>query len=848
MQPVGPWKIACVGNAHIDVAWLWTVEETRRKCARTFATVLSLMDQYGEWHFIQSQPQLYEFLKRDYPGLYVRIASSIQQKRWEPTGAMWVEADTVLISGESLVRQILFGTRFFYSEFRVKNTLLWLPDSFGYTAALPQIIRKSGLKYFMTTKMSWNEFNRIPMDTFQWQGIDGSQVLTHLITAPMLHRRLQREVHTYRSETSVAQIQGAWEKYSQQDINKTVLYAYGHGDGGGGPTQEMLERLQRLMKLPGIGQCYHSQAEDFFDKLSSLPSKSWPVWDKELYFECHRGVYTTRAQSKRSNRKCELLYRDAEMFSAWAQVLGKPYPQTELNEGWKKLLRNQCHDIISGVCVPSVHEQCERDYAAIEAVGKQTRDAAIEHIISHVGTGGQELPAIFVFNSLSWKRTDIVTVEVAIIGTFDLIGPGGDCILYQVISSSLDAQVIAFEATVPSYGYAIYCIKTETPLSQSAVTSGKASACGNTLENQFFKIKISNRGEIISLLHKIANREVLADNCGKENTPANVFQFFQDKPLVYEAWDIDLSYYQKKLKPEVTKEGVSIIEPGPVRAGIEIKQRLKLGDRESIIKQRIYIYASVPRIDFETEVDWQEEQTLLKVAFPVNVHSDHATYDIQFGNIQRSTHWNTDRDMAQFEVWGHKWADLSDSQQSHGVSLLNDCKYGWDIKGNVMRLTLLRSPREPDPDVDRGKHRFTYSLYPHKGDWREGRTVHQAYQLNCPLVPVTAMVSPTTRSFSFIDVDCENIIIETVKRAENSNDIIVRIYESHGKDVDKVKLTFGLGIARATECNLMEVEEEENLHNVNLDGNQLAIHNVKKYEIVTLRIEFLQNTEGVASE
>jgi len=854
MQSRVQWKAACIGNAHIDLAWLWSMEETRRKCARTFSTVLSLMEQYDYWYFIQSQPQFYEFLRRDYPQIYKGIKKYVIG-RWEATGAMWVEADTTLVSGESLVRQILFGTRFLRQEFGVVNTLLWLPDSFGFTAALPQILVKSGVKYFMTTKMSWNEFNRIPMDTFRWVGIDGSEVLTHFITSPMRHHRLQREVHTFRGDASVKQIQGAWEKYLQRGINKTVLYAYGCGDGGGGPTREMLERLKRLANFPGVGQCQHRRAEDFFKNLS--PAVNWPRWDGELYFECHRGVFTTRARNKRSNRKCELLYREAELFSVWAQQLGKSYPQGELNEGWKELLRNQCHDILAGVCVRAVHDQCERDYALIEAVGKQARDAAHKHIASRINIQGADL-AIVVFNSLSWKCTDIVTVEVEVRDAFELLDPKGNRVPYQVISASLNRQTIIFEAKVPSCGYATYRIRKVETSPQDADTGEELPrAQDGVLENKFFKIEVSPAGEITSLCDKAADRQVLPKDDKGKLRPANVFQWFWDKPLVYEAWDIDLSYYQKKIEPEVTIESARVIESGPVRAGIEVKRRFKreVGDREFVsgITQRIYIYASIPRIDFETEVDWQEEQTLLKVAFPVDVHSDHATYDIQFGNIERPTHWNTSWDLARFEVWGHKWADLSEGEKGgYGVSLLNDCKYGWDIKGNVMRLTLLRSPKEPDPEVDRGKHCFTYALYPHQGDWRDADTVRQAYQLNCPLVPVVEKTHSEDRSlplsFSFVSVDCKNVVVETVKKAEDDDRTIVRIYECQGKSVKEVTLTLGGDIAEKSECNLMEeaskcnsMEEEPTRQ-----GNKLTT-SIEKYEIKTFRLKFAQKEEPSVS-
>lgn len=806
-------SILFAGHSHIDVAWLWPLEETRRKCGRTFATVLSLMDQYPDYHFLQSQPQLYKYTKEDFPQVYERLCRRVAEGRWEATGGMWVEADTNVPSGESLVRQVLFGKRFFRQEFGVDNTLLWLPDVFGYTAALPQIIAKSGMEYFMTTKVSWNQWNKIPYDTFWWEGLDGSRVLTHFITAPVPAGVLGT-IATYNGNVELPQVQGTWADYKQKSINDTVLYAFGHGDGGGGPTREMLETLSRLKDFPGVPRCRQGKAEQFFADLAARLKASGaevPVWKGELYFELHRGTYTTQARTKKNNRKSEVLYHDAELFSAWASLLGHPYPQQALNTGWETILLNQFHDVLPGSSIREVYEESERQFVDVQRAGLEARDSALRALASQV-----DLPedrALVVFNSLSWNRTDLATAMLDVEGDFELLDEEGQPVAYQRVSE----EEIVFIATVPACGYATYRLR-----------AGRASECVSrldatteALENEFYRVALTPEGTISSLFDKQNQREVLA-----AGAMANAFQRFEDKPLAHDAWDIDLFYRQKMWTDGVT-EDLRVIEAGPVRAGVEFKRRFS----RSLITQRLFVYQGLPRIDFATEVDWHEKHVLLKVAFPVDVHSSRATYDIQFGNLERPTHWNTSWDWARFEVCAQKWADLSEGD--YGVSLINDCKYGYDVKENLLRLTLLRSPESPDPKADEGLQEFTYALYPHAGDWRSG-TVRRAYELNYPLVAVLESPHPGALppSASFVTADCDNVIVETVKKAEDDESLILRIYECYNQR-GEVTLTFSRNLAEACDCDLME----ENRTPPACESNTFRTF-VKPYEIKTFALKF----------
>ncbi len=804
----------CVGHTHIDVAWLWTLARTREKTARSFSTVLNLMQEYPEYIFMSSQPQLYQFVKEDHPELYEKIRSRIAEGRWEAEGAMWLEADCNLASGEALVRQLLFGTRFFEREFGVKNSILWLPDVFGYSAALPQILKKSGIDYFMTTKISWSEYNKMPYDTFMWRGLDGTEILTYFITTQ--DYASDSHLTTYNGNLIPAQVKGAWHRYQQKDMNDEVLIAYGYGDGGGGPTREMLENAMRMQKgIPGCPRVRQGKAIDFFKRLDSRTSgdKKLPKWVGELYLEYHRGTYSSMARNKKFNRKSELMYQAAELFCVADSLLAgsSSYPREKLNQGWEIILLNQFHDILPGSSIKEVYEDSMEQYLQVLNSGQQMIDASIASIAGKITL---DEPSVVVFNPLGFERNDLASFDLPEgYENAEILDSNG-----RAVPSQPDGRGgITFLASgVPSNGYKAYKIMK----SAGSTELSSKTAFDNLLENRFYKILFDGNKNIVSLYDKVNSREVL-----KPGERANILQAFEDKPHNHDAWDINI-YYQEKMWEITDADSAEIIEAGDVKTTVRIRRKFC----DSSITQEITVYNYVPRIDFKTYIDWKESHELLKAAFPVDIHSDRATYEIQYGNVERPTHWNTSWDQAKFEVCAHKWADLS--EDGYGVSLMNDCKYGYDIHDGVMRLTLLKSAKEPNTDADREMHEFTYSLYPHAGDFKAAGTVQMAGALNCPLV--ARVENPHAGSlpseFSLVRVDSENVQLEVVKKAEDSDDIIIRLYECYNRR-SAVTLTFCTALSSVWECSLME----EELHTLEHGENTFTFE-IKPYEIKTFKL------------
>jgi len=812
-------RIRAIGHAHIDVAWLWPLAQTRQKTARTFSTVLRLMERYPNYHFIGSQAQLYRFLEEDYPEMLEEVRRRIAEGRWEVNGATWVEMDTNVTGGESLVRQFLYGRRAFRELLGAEGDVLWLPDVFGYTGSLPQIIRRAGIRYFMTTKISWNQYNRFPYDTFYWVGIDGTPVLTHFPTAPS-----GSWFYTYNAQLTPAQVRGTWQQNRSKDITDEILMTYGYGDGGGGPTHEMLEMGSRLANHPGAPRVVMGTANGFFHDLEErLQGKRVPEWAGELYLEYHRGTLTSQAQNKRANRKAEVLYHEAEALAAAATLIGGQYPAEELRRGWELILLNQFHDIIPGSSIRAVYEDSAQDYARAFEIGRRVRDEATALIGSGLAREVKGEGAL-VLNTQGWDRTGIVEVGAPTRGGMVLVDvASGEPVPTQALEGG--SRILALAQGVPAYGYRTYEWRKG---SAAPAPAPGVHADERSLETPFLRLTLDERGHITSCYDKRARREVLA-----EGEPGNVLQAFEDKPLAHDAWDIDI-FYQDKMWPVDHVSYIRVLENGPLRAAIEMRRVF----RHSIIVQRLHGYVHTPRIDVETEVDWHEHHVLLKVAFPVAVHSAHATYEIQFGAVERPTHWNTSWDYARFEVCGHRWADLSEGD--YGVSLLNDCKYGHDIKGHVMRLTLIKSATAPDPEADQGLHRFTYSLLPHSGDWRSG-TVRQGADLNDPLMvadlpagnPSKAAALPPV--YSLLCCDAPHVVVDTVKGAEDGHGIIVRVYEAHNQR-GRVTLTFAHALADVWECNLME----ENEAPVATEG-QACSFAITPYQIRSFRVCFAED-------
>lgn len=805
----------CVGHTHIDVAWLWTVAQTREKVSRSFSTVLKLMEEYPEYIFMSSQPQLYKFLKEDHPKIYEKVKQKVKEGVWEPEGSMWLEADCNVTSGESLVRQIIHGKRFFKEEFNVDNKVLWLPDVFGYSAAIPQILKKSDVDYFMTTKIAWNQFNKIPNDTFMWKGIDGSEVLTHFITTTGPGQERESHFTTYNGHIQPDAVMGAWRRYQNKNINDDVLISFGWGDGGGGATLEMLENGRRLAKgIPGAPRVKMGTSLDYFKRLEEKvkDNNKLPKWVGELYLEYHRGTYTSMARNKRDNRVCENLYTSAEKIHSLALAEGKTdYPQKNINDSWETVLLNQFHDIIPGSSIKEVYDVTAVEYKElIENANNIVKDGT-DFIASKINLKDR---SVVVTNTLGFERSDIATFEVpSDITNVAVIDEDGNEIVCQNIDGN---KAIFFAKDIPANGYKSFKIVEATKTDALFVKLTNKEA-----ENEFVKIKFDDKGQIISFIDKKTNREIL-----KDGAIGNEIQAFEDKPMCFDNWDIDI-YYKEKMWKVDDVQSIEVVEQGPVRSTLKIERKFL----ESTITQKIYIYNDIARVDFDSVIDWKEYDVLLKAAFPIEINTNEATYEIQYGNVTRPTHNNTSWDVASFEVCGHKWADLSEGD--FGVSLLNNSKYGHDIKDGNMRLTLLKSGTDPNPAADKEVHNFVYSIYTHEGTWKEANTAEVAYELNNPLITKVeeAHAGDLSSELSFVKVDKENVMIEVIKKAEDSDHLIIRMYEYHNK-ATKATLEFYKEIAEIKECNLMERDLEE----LTATGNKVEF-TIKPYEIKTLKFK-----------
>lgn len=790
---------SCIGHTHIDVAWLWTVAQTREKVARSFSTVLKYMDEYPEYKFMSSQPALYQFLKERYPETYEKIKERVKEGRWEPEGGMWVEADCNLTSGESLVRQFLYGKKFFKDEFGIDSRILWLPDVFGYSGALPQIMKKSGIKYFMTTKLAWNQINKVPYDTMMWRGIDGSEIFTHLITTLGVGQSEADFFTTYNGMLHPDAILGGWHRYQNKDINNDILIAFGYGDGGGGPTREMLETSKRMEKgIRGIPKVRQEFAGNYFEELEERVegNKSLPVWEGELYFEYHRGTYTSMGRNKRSNRRCEQLLMDVELL----EVLTGTSEKEEMDKIWRTVLLNQFHDILPGSSIAEVYEVTKKEYAEIESRLAEM----IAEKLNLLMDGGQD--KISVFNTLGFDRNDVVSLgDCHAAALTDESGK-----IYPVQETAQGA--VAYITDIPAKGG-----KTLQLLDTVKEEASRIQITENGIETPFYRISIDENGLFTSIYDKECDREVL-----KAGEKGNLLRMYEDKPMHYDCWDIDM-YYSEKYWDAEKADKIQWTEEGPVRATLEIQRTIS----NSVIKQEIHFYADSRRIDFSTWVDWKEHQHLLKVHFPVNIHSDEATFEVQFGNLKRKIHGNTSWDEARFESCGQKWMDISEGH--YGVSLLNDCKYGYSAKDSNIALTLIKSGIEPNKTADQEEHVFTYALYPHKEMWSAAGTVQEAYKLNQPAYATKGELKNTGKSF--ISTDKDNIIIETVKPAENGDGMIVRLYDCENS-LTKATLTFAEGMLESVEeCNLMEEKEAD----IEACGNSFTV-SVKPYEIKTYRV------------
>lgn len=806
-----------VGHTHIDIAWKWRVRQTKEKAIRSFSTVLYLMDRYPEYKFMSSQPILYQFVKEEAPELYEKIKERVKEGRWETEGAMWLEADCNLSSGESLIRHIMYGKKFFKDEFGKKdNVILWLPDVFGYSAALPQILKKSGIKYFMTTKIGWNEYNKIPNDTFLWKGIDGSEILTYFITTrdymtnPELNKNPDIST-TYNGLQNPSQIMGTWQRFQNKDLTKDVLTCYGYGDGGGGTTPKMLEQSKRLVKgIPGCPTVKQTFAREFFEKLeANLAGKQIPKWCGDLYLEFHRGTYTSMGRNKKNNRKMEFALMTTEFFQTLAFIKDTSfaYAKEELEQAWKLLLLNQFHDILPGSSIKEVYEDSDIDYQKIDDITTKLSHQALQVIGMNLDYQDSKENIIFVWNPLSMVRNETICLPKGIKN----VAHHGK----KLVTQYSEEGYLCHVANIPANGYTVLTCLKETENEIALLDESDIKE----FETKYYKVCFNEVGELSSLFDKTAEREILRDG-----VCSNQLLVYEDRPYEFDAWNID-SFYKEKCYP--VNEVLSwSVQQGELQTKVLCKKRFL----DSTIQQEIIFYTNSKRIDFHTNVDWKQEQLLLKAKFALDIETTKATCDIQFGNIVRNTHKNTSWEKAQFEVCAHKWVDLSEA--SYGVALINDCKYGYSFEESDISITLIKSGIFPYADADKQMHEFTYSLYPHEGDFRGGRVVQTAYEQNVPCKVILQPAYIDAKEFSLFGELPDHVILESIKKAQDSDDIILRFYEAYGKR-GKVNLDVNqLSAKGAWLCSMLE-EKETNLL---IHENQINFE-IRPYEIITMSIE-----------
>lgn len=790
-------KVYMLGNAHIDIAWLWRISETKDVLKRTFSSVLSLQKRYTELIFNQSSALSYEWIEQEEPELFAQIQTAISHKNWEPTGGMWIEPDCNLPSGESLIRQILYGKEYFLKKFDWDVKITWLPDTFGFNWQLPQILKKSGFEAFITQKLAWNDTNKFPAQIFWWQGLDGSKILTYF----------SNDIGAGIEPVAIAKFLAQQE--SQHHI-QTCLWLYGVGDHGGGPTADMLDLGREWQASALFFEIASTTAENFISILrQELDVADIPTWRDELYLEFHRGTYTSKADQKLKHRRTEILLTNTEKYRAILSIYQKAsYPIQQLEKAWKGLLLNQFHDILPGTSIPDVYVDAD-----------QTWDE-VNQICHTLLNQNEESDVRYLWNFHNWMRDGIVAIadrEDYMDSIDSELFVQFDCSDDLLPTQRTEAGLIFRAHHIPSMGASGFRIVARNR-SQSVLSTPPISVTPTCLENQYLKVSIDPElGEISQILDKRYDRYLLGSTCE--------LQFYADKGQYWDAWNIDPEFEHKKLDG-LTLESIQVKEDGVIRVALQIVKRFK----RSRFVQEIQLEAHSPYITVKTWVDWQEQHVLVKVDFPLSWRSSFTTYEIPMGAIARSTLGETPEAKAKFEVPAQFWADMSGD--GIGLSVLNDCKYGYDAKPNHLRLSLLRSPQWPCPDSDRGIHEFTYRLLPHQGSWQTAHTVQRGYELNNPLTVHKLPFECDRHNFSLLSTSSHQVVLSAFKLSEDQTSWILRFYEAHGQQVQEA-ISFSTNIVSVQECDLLENRLCELQH----QATQFCCE-FQAFEIKTFRIQF----------
>jgi alpha-mannosidase len=795
--PVG--RLALTGHAHLDLAWLWPVSETIRKGRRTFASVLSLMERYDDFVFNQSSAQLYRWIETESPETFERVKRRIEEGRWEPVGGMWVEADCQIPSGESMVRQMLYGQRYFEAKFGHRSRVAWLPDAFGFSPALPQLLRGAGMEGFFTYKLNWSETNEFPYDLYEWEGVDGSTVIAHDFENPG---------QDYNGNITPHDIYGTWRNFEGKRLHPESLFSFGWGDGGGGPSEQMLENYARMKSFPAMPRLRMAHVDEFFE---SLPKQGFPRWTGELYLELHRGTLTTQARVKKLNREAEHRLLEAEVTATLAALHGGDYPREELEAAWKTLLLNQFHDILPGTSIGEVYEVTHKELAGVVSTAQELRNRALS-------PPRQAESALLVANvSLNPRPLSVLLgAENRLEGVASADGRP----LPTQETEDGELLVHAPDLSVPGLGWSTLTATHESaPAPRETRDVVAKAADGRTvLDNGLLRVEVGKDGTLHGVYDREAGREVLAGR-------ANQLWAYTDKPRNWEAWDVDEGYEQEG--EEISSvESVEVTESGPLRASVRVIRSW----RGSTIAQTYRLLSGSRRLDVESYVDWRERRVLLRTLFPLAVRSHETTSETMFGALRRPTHHNTPWDATRFEVSAHRFCDLS--EPGYGVALLNDGKYGHSAKGNVLGISLLRSPLYPDPFADEGEHRFTYSLFPHPGDWTASGVSREAFALNSPLFPVGMQEGVLSRGFSLVESEGLELALGSLKLSEEGDSVILRLYEPHGAR-GECTLRFSRPVEGAERVNLLEEAEEP----VEVQGGAVSLR-MRPFEVVTLRVEW----------